>query len=185
MRLAATIFPSFWVQAMDAEGAEGASAEGENAKSVEGHWVLEELVPHAHPMILIDSISEPEPEGLSATVRISEDCPFYEAPHGVPSYVGIEYVAQTVAALAGLKAKRAGRSVELGFLLGTRRLQATQPYFALGSELSIRVDPEFESPELAKYWGEVRDEKDQLIVGTAVTVYSGGDARHSDADSAQ
>ncbi|MCZ6618692.1 MAG: 3-hydroxylacyl-ACP dehydratase [Gammaproteobacteria bacterium] len=148
--------------------------------TVEGSWVLEELLPHAHPMILIDTISEPDPGSLSSTVRISEDCPFYQAPGGVPSYVGIEYIAQTVAALAGLKARRAGREVALGFLLGTRRLQATVPYFVLGSELSIRVDPEFESPELAKYRGEVRDESGNLVVTTAVTVYSGGKAGTTD-----
>ncbi len=60
--------------------------------AIKGDWVLEELVPHAHPMILIDTISELEPGALSSTVRISEDCPFYEAPLGVPSYVGIEYM---------------------------------------------------------------------------------------------
>ncbi len=146
--------------------------------AIDGNWVLEELVPHAHPMILIDSISEPEPGGLTSFVRISEDCPFYQAPFGVPSYVGIEYVAQTVAALAGLKAKRAGEEVKIGFLLGTRRLQATEPYFALGSELSIRVNPEFESTELAKFQGEVRDASGNIIVSTAVTVYSGATNSH-------
>jgi predicted hotdog family 3-hydroxylacyl-ACP dehydratase len=144
---------------------------------LEEGWVLEELLPHEHPMILIDAISEPEPGGLSATVRISEDCPFFEAPRGVPSYVGIEYIAQTVAALAGLKAKWAGRDVEIGFLLGTRRLQATSPYFPLGSKLSIRVDSEFESSDLAKYRGTVCDESGQTIVGTAVNVYLGGKGR--------
>ncbi len=151
--------------------------------AIDGNWVLEELVPHAHPMILIDSISEPEPGGLSSLVRISEDCPFYEASQGVPSYVGIEYVAQTVAALAGLKAKRAGEDVKIGFLLGTRRLQATQPYFTLGSELTISVSPEFESTELAKFWGEVRDSSGNVIVSTAVTVYSGATVNNSDNNS--
>ena len=148
---------------------------------IKGDWVLEELVPHAHPMILIDTISELEPGALSSTVRISEDCPFYEAPLGVPSYVGIEYIAQTVAALAGLKAKREGGEVKIGFLLGTRRLLASQPYFTLGSELSISVSPEFESPELSKFRGEVRDTLGQVIVRTAVTVYSGGNIRNADA----
>ncbi len=148
--------------------------------AIKDDWVLEELVPHAHPMILIDTISEPEPGTLSATVRISEDCAFYEASLGVPSYVGIEYVAQTVAALAGLKAKRAGREVDVGFLLGTRRLQASEPYFLLGSELSISVKPEFESAELAKYWGEVKDEAGKVLVSTAVTVYAGRNLQNVD-----
>ena len=143
----------------------------------EESYLLEELVPHAHPMILIDAVSEPESGELEATVRISEDCPFFEARLGVPTYVGIEYVAQTVAALAGLRARRSGTEIKLGFLLGARRLHAAKPYFSLGSVLSVRVYPEYEAAEFAKYRGEISDDSGEVLVSTAVTVYSGLRAR--------
>jgi predicted hotdog family 3-hydroxylacyl-ACP dehydratase len=138
-------------------------------------WALEDLVPHAPPMILIDHIHLPESEGLEATVRISEDSPFFEPRRGVPSYVGIEYVAQTVAALAGLRARRSGQGISLGFLLGTRRFQAWSPYFTLGSELTIQVEPEFEARNVAKYRGRISDETGATVVTTSVTVYLRGD----------
>jgi predicted hotdog family 3-hydroxylacyl-ACP dehydratase len=137
-------------------------------------WTLEDLVPHAPPMILIDHIHACESEGLEATVRISEDSPFFEPRRGVPSYVGIEYVAQTVAALAGLRARRSGQDISLGFLLGTRRFDASLPYFILGSELTIQVEPEFEARNVAKYLGRITDETGETIVTTSVTVYLRG-----------
>ncbi len=152
---------------------------GHSAMNTDRCWELEELIPHAHPMILIDSISEPDvlitegiqEAGLNATVRIAEDSQFYERPSGVPAWVGIEYVAQTVAALAGLRAKRAGKPVALGFLLGTRRFEASIPYFPIGAKLSIHVSPEFESTDLAKYTGLITDEHSNVLVKTAITVF--------------
>jgi predicted hotdog family 3-hydroxylacyl-ACP dehydratase len=127
-------------------------------------------------MILIEEVFETTPEGLTATVRIGEDSQFFESPRGVPTFAGIEYIAQTVAALAGLRAKRAGEDVRLGFLLGTRRLDASQPYFPLGAKLTVNVKPEFESAELAKFEGEIADEDGNVIVKSAVTVYLNADA---------
>jgi predicted hotdog family 3-hydroxylacyl-ACP dehydratase len=140
-------------------------------------WALEDLVPHAAPMILIDQVHEGEDDGLTATVRISEDSPFFEPRRGVPAYVGIEYVAQTVAALAGLRARRSGRDIQLGFLLGARRFEASSPWFTLGSELTVTVAAEYETRDIAKYRGTITDQSGVTLVTTAVTVYLRGGIR--------
>ena len=59
--------------------------------------------------------------------------------HGVPAWVGLEYMAQTVALYAGACAKRAGRDIGIGLLLGTRRYTAATDRFRLGALLVIRV----------------------------------------------
>ena len=38
----------------------------------------------------------------------------------VPAWVGIEYMAQAIAAWAGCRARAAGKPPQLGFLLGSR-----------------------------------------------------------------
>lgn len=134
-------------------------------------WVLEDLVPHAAPMILIDHVCERQAGGLESTVRITEDCPFFEPRSGVPSYVGIEYIAQTVAALAGLRARRAGQDIQLGFLLGSRRFEASLPYFALGCELTVQVEAEYEAKDIAKYLGTITDDTGETVVRASVSVY--------------
>ncbi len=136
-------------------------------------WLLEELMPHAHPMILIDQLRSLDEGYFTTTVRIAEDCPFFEPSCGVPTYVGIEYIAQTVCAVIGLQARQAGDAVQPGYLLGTRKFETTMPYFVLGSMLTVQVMEEFESTELGKYAGEISDVSGATIVKTSITVYSG------------
>ena len=81
---------------------------------------LKQLLPHDHPMILIDNIVACREHGLTATVTIHERSPFVETD-GVPSWIGIEYMGQAIAAYAGLRARRDGVPVRIGFLVGSRR----------------------------------------------------------------
>ena len=58
----------------------------------------------------------------------------------VPAWAGIEYMAQAIAAYAGMMAKRAGEPIKLGFLLGTRRYSSNVAEFKVGSTLTVRVE---------------------------------------------
>lgn len=136
-------------------------------------WALEELVPHAAPMILIDEVTANSDGKVGARVRITEESLFYEPNRGVPAYVGIEYIAQTVAALVGMRAKSSGGEVGLGYLLGARNYTAHVAYFPLGSLLTVNVSAEFESVDLAAYQGEIRDSTGQQLVETSINLYSG------------
>lgn len=136
-------------------------------------WAIEELLPHDHPMILIDEVHEDSEQGFYSLTRISEDCPFFEAGCGVPSYVGIEYIAQTVGALVGLAARREDEAVQPGYLLGARTYNAGTPYFKPGMQLTTRVSATFESGNLAKYDGTICDETGKTLVETSLTLYSG------------
>lgn len=132
---------------------------------------IEELVPHAAPMILIDSVAAQGPALTRSVVRIGEDSMFYEAPHGVPSYFGIEYIAQTVAAHAGLHARRQGKPVRVGFLLGTREYKSAVAWFRLGSRLTIHVTPVLEMTDISKFRGVIEDQLRGQLADCAVTVY--------------
>jgi predicted hotdog family 3-hydroxylacyl-ACP dehydratase len=96
------------------------------------------LVPHAGAMSLLDRVLEADAEILCAEVRIHPGSMFY-ANGGVGSWVGVEYMAQAVAAQAGWLAVSQGSPVRPGFLLGSRRYSATQPLFADGALLHVRV----------------------------------------------
>ena len=76
---------------------------------------------------------------LVAEVDIADDGPFAEPGLGVPRWVGLEYMAQAVAALDGIRLREAGRGVPPGYLLGTRRLEQTDGYFQPGATLRITV----------------------------------------------
>lgn len=114
-------------------------------------YPLEELLPHSGTMILIDEALDAGEGWATAAVRVGEDSLFYQAGLGVPAWVGIEYMAQTVALYAGICAKRAGTDVRLALLLGTRRYQTATDYFHLGSLLRISVQEEWQDSMMAVF----------------------------------
>jgi predicted hotdog family 3-hydroxylacyl-ACP dehydratase len=104
-------------------------------------YSLEQVLPHAAPMILLSTFIEAGDAHAVCTVIISEDSLFYNAATAsVPAYVGIEYMAQTIAAFAGANSLASGGSVKIGFLLGCRKYQPVVTEFAVGAELTITAN---------------------------------------------
>ncbi|MFQ6372007.1 thioester dehydrase [Shewanella sp. YIC-542] len=101
---------------------------------------IADFLAHRPPMILIDHIEQHSDNYLLTCVAITRDSPFFDSARGwVPNYVGIEYMAQSIAALAGVEAERRGDAVQLGFLLGSRKLQLQQPGFLPGQQYHVAV----------------------------------------------
>lgn len=98
---------------------------------------LYELLPHRPPMLLINEVVEVAADKSSAVVFVDEQVPFYVKGCGVPAWVGVEYMGQTAALMAGFQLQQGLVEPHLGVLLGTRRYQAYQPYFQDGLSLLI------------------------------------------------
>lgn len=114
-------------------------------------WVIAELLPHSRSMILLDDAIDAGDDWVLAGVRVAEDSRFYEPGFGVPSWVGIEYMAQAVALYSGLLAKRAGEEVKIGLLLGARRYEAHTDRFRLGSYLKVLVREEWQDGQMGAF----------------------------------
>lgn len=99
---------------------------------------IHSLVPHSGSMLLLERLLRVDAESACAEVCITPESMFATAD-GVGSWVGIEYMAQTIAAFAGYQAQQAGRAVKIGFLLGARRYEAMCGHFAPGSVLRIEA----------------------------------------------
>lgn len=100
---------------------------------------IQPFVPHQGPMSLLDSIEEHGEETLTAAVEIRPGATF-EQDGSVPAWVGIEYMAQAIAAYAGVIAHEAGEAVKPGFLIGIRKFTSDIPAFPVGSNLQIKVE---------------------------------------------
>jgi len=100
-------------------------------------WPLAELLPHAGDMILIDSITSFDDEQIFTRLTVKPDGLFNLPDGSLPAWVGIELMAQSVAAFAGCHAKQKGNPVELGFLLGTRKFECNVEAFPAGTDLTI------------------------------------------------
>ena len=102
---------------------------------------FEDVVPHASPMALMDFVEHWDDSSLESSVLIRPDAPFAEEM-GVPSWVGIEYMAQTIGAFAGVHARQKSEPVKIGFLVGCRRYTCSHSWFPLGSSLRVTVKQE-------------------------------------------
>lgn len=101
---------------------------------------IEDIIKHRKPMRLIDKLISFDENSACVLVNISEASEFYQAKlQGVPSYIGIEYMAQCIAAQAGANELAADGNIKLGFLLGTRKYKPNTVCFPNGKTLQVSV----------------------------------------------
>ncbi|WP_308495376.1 hotdog family protein [Duganella aceris] len=96
------------------------------------------LVPHSGQMVLLDRAVSADADNLCAEVRIHAGS-MLAGEEGVGAWVGIEYMAQAIAAHAGWLALERGQEVKVGFLLGSRKYDAKVSHFAPGNVLRVHV----------------------------------------------
>ncbi|MFT2091831.1 3-hydroxylacyl-ACP dehydratase [Paraglaciecola sp. 2405UD69-4] len=103
-------------------------------------YAIEDVVPHAHPMILIEQLKEFSEDSATCLLEIREQSNFYNPEKkSVPSYVGLEYLAQSIAAYANANKVQEGGEVALGFLVSARNFKAAVSEFTLGMQLETKV----------------------------------------------
>lgn len=111
-------------------------------------WPITELVPHQGPMCLLERVLSCAGDELAAQARISPDQLFLDSQgpgEGLGAWVGIELMAQAVAAWAGVQGRLRGEPPRIGLLLGSRRYRSQQARLAAGSVLRIEVRREFQA----------------------------------------
>ncbi|WP_239501491.1 MULTISPECIES: hotdog family protein [Stenotrophomonas] len=99
---------------------------------------VEDVVPHRFDMCLLDRIVRWDDTTVEAELVVPADGVFVEG-NAIPAWIGIEYMAQAIAAWAGCRARQAGTPVQLGFLLGTRRYTAARSGFPVGTRLRVQA----------------------------------------------
>jgi predicted hotdog family 3-hydroxylacyl-ACP dehydratase len=124
------------------------------------------LVPHAAPMLLLDRVLAASDESLAAEVVIRAGSLFC-GEDGVGAWVGIEYMAQAIAAHAGYLALQRAEPVRIGFLLGTRRYECRRHVFPVASVLRVEVVRLLISENgLGSYACRITDEQDEVATAT-------------------
>lgn len=114
-------------------------------------WPVPSLLPHGGPMVLIGEPASSDGTWAEASVRIGEDSLFFTPGLGVPSWVGTEYMAQTIALYAGVGRRREGKDIQIGLLIGCRRYEVETAYFPLGSLLNIQVEETWRDDQMAVF----------------------------------
>ena len=97
-----------------------------------------QFVPHSGPMRWLDRIAGYGDGWLEAEATIRSGGALGD-DSGVGAWAGIEYMAQAIAAFAGLRARMRGEQVKIGFLVGTRRYESRWSQFPVGSRVRVHV----------------------------------------------
>jgi len=118
--------------------------------------LVEEVVPHKSPMCLLRHVIVSEPELTVCDVRIERGMMFFDAER-VDSWVGLEYMAQAVAAHAGMVSRRQGKPPDIGFWIGTRRADFFTDGYRPGQTLHIAARHTWGEGELFSFDCSITD----------------------------
>lgn len=127
---------------------------------------LEELMPHRKPMILIDRMISASETGGACQVRVTSESKFC-ALDGVPAYVGLEYMAQAVAAFRGFRSRNQDLPVLVGYLLGTPEFSSQCKTFSVGQTLRIEVEHVWGEDEFGRFQCAIKDATTGALLQTA------------------
>ena len=126
---------------------------------------IAQFVPHTGPMRWLDRIAGYGDGWLEAEATIRPVGPLGDGTR-VGAWTGIEYMAQTIAAYAGLRARMCDEPVKIGLLVGTRRYESLWPLFPVGSRLRVRVTHEYSADNGLSVF-DCRINFDEIEVATA------------------
>ncbi|WP_158972350.1 3-hydroxylacyl-ACP dehydratase [Paraglaciecola sp. L3A3] len=135
-------------------------------------YAIEQIVPHDHPMILVDELVSYSASSACCSVKIHPESNFYNSEKkSVPAYVGLEYLAQTIAAYANALNIDDGGEVALGFLVSARNYVANVSEFKLGTTLTTSVTKLFKEDNGLSVFDCTILHNDEVIVEAKINVY--------------
>ena len=100
---------------------------------------IEELIPHRDTMLLLDKVAEFEEKSVLGECVPAHNAWYSDESGNMPAWIGIELMAQTVAAHVALIKRMKGLPPKMGILLGTRKYHSEVESFIAGDILKIRV----------------------------------------------
>jgi predicted hotdog family 3-hydroxylacyl-ACP dehydratase len=98
---------------------------------------IEAILPHRGTLLLLESVHALSDESLCAHATVQAGAWYADAQGAMPAWIGVELMAQAIAAHVALIAMRKGEKARPGVLLGSRSYEAYRPSFARGSRLLV------------------------------------------------
>jgi predicted hotdog family 3-hydroxylacyl-ACP dehydratase len=132
---------------------------------------IRELVPHRPPMLLLDEVLSWEAGKTVCLVVLRDDSPFVEAGR-VPPMVAVEYMAQCVAASAGLRGNAQGEPVRIGYLVGAREIVLPAEPFRVGDVLHVEASHVWGDDTLGNFQCSV-ERRGEVVARATLNVYRG------------
>ena len=135
---------------------------------------MEKILPHKHPMILIDDIIEynAEAQTLTSKVTIHDKKLFFDKSiDGIPSATGIEFMAQTIGCYAYFRNNE--EPPKIGFLLGARLMNCAIDKFENERTYTIKAKEVFTNAEIVAFDCIIYNEDGEELISSTVNTYQG------------
>lgn len=137
---------------------------------------LENILPHKAPMILLNKVKDYSLEEthrwIETEVNITSKTLFFDKKKKyIPIWVGIEYMAQSIAALSGIHAKKSKKeNPKIGFIIGIKNYQCFSEGFKEGDSLQIKASEIFFVDSLGSFDCTIAD-KNKKFAAAQINVF--------------
>lgn len=132
---------------------------------------IEELLLHRDNMLLVKEVLAFSENAVTCR-SVPDARAWYADGSAMPAWIGIELMAQAIAAHVALLSRREGKEPRPGALLGTRDYRSSQAAFPAGLPLAIQAQQTFRNADgLASYDCAIISESGEQLAAAALTVY--------------
>jgi len=126
------------------------------------------IIPHSGDMMLLSRIInyDTSSKSIEAEYDITEDCLFYDQQEaGVPSWVGFEFIAQSISAFIGIRDRENGLPPKKGYILGVSQTQIGLPILKTGSIIKIKAKELDNVHPVYVFEGEIHLDDKEVLAG--------------------
>ncbi len=135
---------------------------------------IDDLIAHRPPLRLLDRVIAVSEKTILAETIVRSDNVFFVPGEGLPAYVGLEMMAQAIAAIDGMKCHNRGEQPKIGFLLGCRRYVSRLAALQEGARLSISAEVVFQDNAMFAFDCRI-DHDGEELVSANLKVYAPAD----------
>jgi len=131
---------------------------------------IEEVLPHRGIMLLVERVVAWDAEHASVAATARREA-WYAEDGAMPCWIGIELMAQAIAAHVGLIARSQGRPPQRGVLLGTRQFRSSRAHFPAERELIVTARVSYRDESGLGSYDTTIDLEGAAVATANVTVY--------------
>lgn len=132
---------------------------------------IDAIVPHRGTMLLLDAIRSYDLTSVTAHATVHADAWYADQNGAMPAWIGIELMAQAIAAHEGLLSMQDGQPARPGVLLGSRRYEAKVLAFPRNAVLRIHAIELLRSDDGTGAYECTIEHGDRLYATAVVKVY--------------
>jgi predicted hotdog family 3-hydroxylacyl-ACP dehydratase len=137
---------------------------------------IETLLSHRGNMLLLGSVSAYDEQHVVCHAQPDERAWYADKSGAMPAWIGIELMAQAIAAHVALSARAAGLPPRPGALLGTRAYHSVVASFPQAQTLSIEARLNFrDDTGLGSYACRIMTHEGSELASALLTVYEPAD----------